>query len=156
FLGRQIGSGEVRHGVRGFDKLLERGHDRGARKEFAKNIDFAAQIFVRYGLDELFCSRARDAVKLHDLRGGGSCDTKRLTFRRKLRHQPHGLRSRSVDAPSGQKKIADKRISQVPLQAWNAAEAWNQAEAQLGKRKTRHLVGHNNVAGKREFEATAE
>ena len=53
-------------------------------------------------------------------------------------------------------KIAHEGIAKIALQARDAAESGNQAEAQFGKGKARHLVGDDHVAGQRKLEAAAE
>src|SRR5580698_5109181 len=111
---------------------------------------------MRNGLDEFLRGGSCCAVKLHDLSGGGSCNAKRFTFCGELRNQTHALCARGVDTPACQKKVANKCVAQVALQARNAAEAWNQAEAQFGKRKTCHLVRHDDVACQSQFKSAAK
>ena len=56
----------------------------GPRKEFAEEIDFAAQLVVRNWLDEFFRGRARDGVEFGDLRGGRARDFEALRLRRRV------------------------------------------------------------------------
>src|SRR5580700_2691380 len=64
--------------------------------------------------------------------------------------------ARCVEAAPGQQQVANDSVAQVPLQSRNAAESWDQAETQLGKAETRHLVGNNQIADQGQFEASAK
>ena len=66
------------------------------------------------------------------------------------------MRARCVNAAASQQKITNHRIPEVPLQPRNSAETRHQAQAQLGKGETRHLVGDDQIAYQRQFEAPAE
>jgi len=149
-------SGEIRHGVGGLDEFFQGGHDRGTCKEFAEEIDFAAEFFVRDGLDEFFRGGSRGAVELGGLSGRGARDAQGFTFGSELRDQADGLGACGVDAAASQQKIADEGVAEIALQARDAAEAGDEAEAQLGKCEARHFIGHDDVASEGEFEAAAE
>src|SRR6266700_6502765 len=147
---------QIRHGTGAFDKFLEGSHDRGASEEFAEEVDLAAKLVVRNRLDELFCGSASYGVVLGDLRSRRAGDSKGLALTSKLRHQADGLRASCVNRSSGEKQIPHKSISKIAFQARDPAEARNEAEAQLGKSKTRHFIGDDHVAGQRQFESSAK
>src|SRR5580692_332958 len=148
---RQIG-----HSVGGLDEFAERRHHRRPLEQFAKEIDLAPQLLMRDGLDKLFRCRSRDAIKFDNLLRRRPRDAQRFTLRGKLRNQSHTLCARGVNASARQEKLSDKCVPQITLQARNATEPWNQAEAQFGKCKTRHFVCHDDVARERQFESAPE
>src|SRR5258706_180734 len=78
--------GQIRHGAGAFDKFFQGGHDGGAGEEFAEEVDLAAKLIVRNGLNEFFGGRARHGVVLGDLRGRRAGDAKGFAFTGKLRH----------------------------------------------------------------------
>src|SRR5260370_14683060 len=61
---RQIG-----HGAGVFDKFFQGGHDGGARKKIAKEVDLAPELIVWNLLDEFFYGGQRYSVVLGDLFG---------------------------------------------------------------------------------------
>src|SRR6266853_6364885 len=66
------------------------------------------------------------------------------------------MRARGIDAAAGEKQIADERVAQVAFETGDAAEAGDQAEAQLGEREAGHFVGDDDVAGEGQLETAAE
>src|SRR5438132_1310535 len=147
---------QVRHGIRGFDKFLERRQYCGASEELTKEIHFAAKLVVGDGLDESFRGGTSGGVEFGDLGRSGSGDLEGFAFGGELSDQADGLRARSVNAPPGKEEIADEGIAKVTFETRNAAETGDQAQAQFRKSEARHLVGDDNVASQGKFQATAE
>src|SRR2546423_10305941 len=94
--------GQIGHGISGFGKFLERSHYRGAREEFAEEIDFAAKLIVRNGLDEFFGGGASRAVEFRNLSRGGAGDFEGFALRGELSDKAHGLRASGVHAAPGE------------------------------------------------------
>src|SRR5260370_27266066 len=94
--------GQVGHGAGVFDKSLQGGHNGGASKEFAKEVDLAPKLIVWDGLDEFLGGGTRGGVKFGDLRGGRAGDAKGFALAGKLRDQAHSLCASRVDRSSGE------------------------------------------------------
>src|SRR5258708_11384877 len=139
--------GQIWHGAGVFDEFLQGGHDGRASEELTKQVDLAAKLIVRNGLDEFFGGGTRSRVKFRDLCSGRARCPQHFTLCRELRDQSRYLGASSVDTSTRQKQIARKGVARVTLETRNPAKARDQSQAQLGKGKTRHLVGNDDIAG---------
>src|ERR1700733_11746169 len=149
-------AGQVRQRIGAFDEFAESGFDGGPRKEVAEEFDFALQIVVRDGLDKALGCGGGLRIEFIDLRGCGASDAQGVAFGGHLAYESDRLRFRSVDTAAREEQVTDDSISDVPLEARDSAEAWDQAEAQLREGETGHPVGDDQVAGEGELEASAE
>ena len=148
--------GQIRLRVRTLDKATQSGLDGRAREEIDEDLDLLSQFIVRYRFHEPFGCVDRRPIELADLRGGEARDLGRLSFRRQLADKPNRLGLRRVDASSGQEKIADDTISEIPLQTWNSSKSWNQSEPQLREAEARQLLGEDQVARQRQLKPSTE
>src|SRR5260370_15064987 len=139
--------GQVGHGAGVFDEFFQGGHDGGASKELAKEIDLAAQLIVRDGLDEFLGRRTRHRVKFRDLRSGRAGDAEGFAFAGKLRHEAHRLCASRVDRSSREEQIPYKSIAKITFQARDTAEAGDEPQTQLVDGEPRHLICDCDVSG---------
>ena len=79
-----------------------------------------------------------------------------MTRRHQLADEPGRGRFAGVDASAGQQQVADQGVAQVPLESRNPAESGYKPQSQLGEAKPGRTVGHNHIAGQRQFEPSAE
>jgi len=149
------GDREVLHGVVGFDEAAEAFHDGGAVEKFAEELDFFAEFLVGDGLDKFFSGDAGFGVELGDLLGHGAGDFERVAFAGQMRDEPGLISGFGFDGAAGEEQIADEAVANVAAEAWNSAEAGNEAEAQLGETEARHFVRDDEIAEESEFEAAA-
>src|SRR6476646_10514965 len=98
-------SWQIRHRVAGLNEFLESSHDRGAREELAKKIDFAAQFIVGNSLHEFLCGSARYGVKFCDLSSSRARDAESFALTGELRHEADGVRAGCVDRAAGKKQV---------------------------------------------------
>ena len=108
------------------------------------------------GLDEFLGGGTGYGVVLDDLRSSRARDAKRFAFTGKLRNEADGLGTRSVDGSSGKEQIADESIAKIAFQARDTAEAGDESQAQFGKRKPRHFVGDDHVAGQGQLKSSTK
>src|SRR5260370_18183413 len=81
--------GQVGHGAGVFDEFFQGGHDGGARKELAKEIDLAAQLIVRDGLDEFLGRPPRHKGKFRDLPSGRAGESEGFALAGRSRPTAH-------------------------------------------------------------------
>src|SRR2546422_11692450 len=75
-------SRQIRHGVRGFHKLLEASHHGGLPEQFAEDLDLPAKLFARNRLDELLCGGPRAGIELSNLLRRRPCPAPAIPLRR--------------------------------------------------------------------------
>src|SRR5467141_5304991 len=115
--------GKIGHGAGVFDKSFQCGHDGGARKEFAEEVDLAPKLIVRNWLDEFFGGRTRHRVIFRNLGGGRAGNAKGFAFAGKLRDQAHSLCASCVHRSPREKQIPHERVAEIAFQARDTAEA---------------------------------
>src|SRR6516165_9284384 len=72
-----------------------------------------------------------------------------------MRHEPRLLRALGFHRSAGKEQVADESVADLAPQARDAAEARDQAKAQLRKTEARHFVGNDEIAAQRQFEPAA-
>src|SRR5208282_4275717 len=139
-----------------FDKFAQARFDSRASEKVAKDIDFAAKFLVGNWLDETLRCYGRVAVEFPDLRGGCASDAQNVAFRCHLADQADRLSLRRVDASAGEEQIANERVAEITLEAWNPAESGDQPKSKLGKTKARQLIGDDQITRERELESASK
>src|ERR1700746_852615 len=89
---------EIRQSISALDELAEARVDGRARKQVAENLDFAAKLFTRNGLDEFLRGDGRIAIEFLQLCSRSARHAQSITLRSDLAYQADRLRFGRIDA----------------------------------------------------------
>src|SRR3984957_5182290 len=119
---------QIRLRLGAFGKLFQPSRYRRARKQFAEDVNFPPQLFMRDRFDKPFRSRCSLAIEFSQLSRRRPSSSQRLSFPNHLTHQPNLLRFGRIEAAAGEQQISHHGIAQIPFQPRDSPETRDQSQ----------------------------